>query len=73
LSALPSLSHHQLEKVLQDAGFEMAKHRGSHVRLQKRVRERLVRVTVPSRAPLKKTTLARIIRDAGLSLEEFSH
>jgi predicted RNA binding protein YcfA (HicA-like mRNA interferase family) len=58
-------------KALQRAGFVVIRQRGSHLRLQKRTRERVIKITVPAHTPIKKTTLARVIKDANLSLEEF--
>lgn len=50
----------------------MVRQRGSHIRLQKREKEKVFKITVPAHNPIKKATLARIIKDAGLSLEEFN-
>jgi len=71
LSTIPSLSYHKVINALQRAGFVVIRQRGSHIRLQKRTRERVIKITVPAHNPIKKTTLARIIKDANLSLEEF--
>jgi predicted RNA binding protein YcfA (HicA-like mRNA interferase family) len=71
VTAIPSLSYHKVINVLQRAGFVVIRQRGSHMRLQKRTRERIIKSTVPAHVPIKKTTLARIIKAANLSLEEF--
>jgi predicted RNA binding protein YcfA (HicA-like mRNA interferase family) len=45
--------------------------KGSHVRLEKVVENEVIKITVPLRKTLKKGTLRRILKDAGVSVEEF--
>ena len=71
MTEIPSLPYRKVINALQRAGFVVIRQRGSHIRLQKRTRERVTKLTVPAHTPIKKTTLARIIKDANLSLEEF--
>ncbi len=71
MTEIPSLSYRKVVNALQRAGFVVVRQRGSHIRLQKRTKEKVIKLTVPAHAPIKKTTLARIIKDANLSLEEF--
>lgn len=68
---IPSLSYRKVINALQRGGFVVVRQRGSHIRLQKRTRERVTKLTVPAHIPVKRTTLARIIKDANLSIEEF--
>jgi len=72
VTEIPTLSYRQVINALQRAGFVVVRQRGSHIRLQKRTRERGLKLTVPAHSPIKKTTLAKIIKDANLSLKEFS-
>ena len=72
MTEIPTLSYRQVINALQRAGFVVVRQRGSHIRLQKRTKERVLKLTVPAHRPIKKTTLSRIIKDADLSLEEFS-
>ena len=71
MTEIPSLSYRKVITALQRAGFIVVRQRGSHVRLQKTTKERAIKLTVPAHTPVKKTTLARIIKDANLSIEEF--
>ena len=71
MTEIPSLSYRKVINALQREGFVVVRQRGSHIRLQKRTRERVIKLTVPAHSPIKKTTLARIIKDASLSVEEF--
>jgi len=72
LTALPVISGRETVKALSRAGFRVVRQRGSHVRLEKRTEERLIKLTVPLHKSLKKGTLRRIIRDAGLTVQEFN-
>ena len=68
---LPVLSGLDVIKKLKKCGFIATRQKGSHVRLGKSLQGETIKVTVPLHAELKKGTLARIIKDAGLTLEEF--
>lgn len=70
---LPQLSGRALVKRLQRAGFIATRQKGSHVRLEKRSpgeKVKTIKLTVPLHDTLKKGTLLRIIKDAGLTPEE---
>lgn len=71
MTEVPSLSYRQIVMALQRAGFVMVRQRGSHIRLQRRTSERMLKLTVPAHSPVKKSTLSTIIKQAGLTLEEF--
>jgi predicted RNA binding protein YcfA (HicA-like mRNA interferase family) len=65
---LPVVSGAQLIGALQKLGWEVARQRGSHVRL--RHQDRAVSLVVPLHRELKRGTLNGILRDAGLSRDE---
>lgn len=71
MSDVPSLSYTKIVAALQRAGFVVVRQRGSHIRLQKRIQDELLKITVPAHKPVKKTTLAKLIKQAKLTLEEF--
>ena len=73
MTEIPSLSYRRVVNALQRAGFVVVRQRGSHIRLQRRTKERVIKLTVPAHTAIKKTTLARIVKDANLSLEEFKN
>lgn len=64
---LPVLSGADVVKVLERLGFEQVRQRGSHVVM----RRGSVGTVVPLHKELKTGTLAGIIRQAGLSQDEF--
>ncbi len=69
MSRLPVLSGKELIKILQKAGFEVRRQKGSHVIL---VRESIKKaVVVPLHNEIDKGTLIEIIRQSGITREEF--
>ncbi len=70
--ALPVVSGREVIKALGRAGFRVVRQRGSHVRLEKRTEDRMIKLTVPLHKSLKRGTLRRIIKDAGLTIQEFN-
>jgi predicted RNA binding protein YcfA (HicA-like mRNA interferase family) len=63
---LPPLSGQELVRALEKLGFERTGQRGSHVKLR---RDDVVWI-VPLHDPLKKGTLAAILRQARLTSDE---
>ena len=60
-------------RALQRAGWVIVRQRGSHIRLQKRHEGgELLKIIVPAHKPIKRSTLAHILKDAQLSVEEFN-
>jgi predicted RNA binding protein YcfA (HicA-like mRNA interferase family) len=68
---LPSVSGERVVRALKRAGFLELRQHGSHVSLEKRVGERLFRTVVPMHSSLAKGTLSDILKQSGLSVEEF--
>ena len=71
MTKVPSLSYQQIIRALQRDGWTVVRQRGSHIRLQKRVGDEVLKITVPAHRPVKRTTLARILKEARLSVEDF--
>ena len=65
------VSGEETVKVLHKAGFRVVRQKGSHVRMEKKTDKGTVKVTVPLHPALKKGTLRIILKQAGLSTEEF--
>jgi predicted RNA binding protein YcfA (HicA-like mRNA interferase family) len=68
---LPSVSGERVVRALKRAGFLELRQRGSHVSLEKRVGEKLLCTVVPMHSSLSKGTLSDILKQSGLSVEEF--
>jgi predicted RNA binding protein YcfA (HicA-like mRNA interferase family) len=69
MSFLPRLSGLECVAVLQKAGFSVIRRHGSHVVLKKS--EPFAQVVVPDHKELDTGTLRAIIRQSGLSVDEF--
>ena len=68
---LPVVSGPEAVRALERAGFVVRRHIGSHVILRHPVTRVAVPVPVHGGKDLKPGTLRGIIRDAGLTIEEF--
>ncbi len=71
MSKVPSLTYQQIIRALQKAGWTVVRQRGSHIRLQKRIGDELLKLTVPAHKPVKRSTLSHILKQARLSLDNF--
>lgn len=69
MNRLPVISGAQCVKALERAGFVVYRQRGSHVILVRA--EPSAQTTVPTHRELDRGTLRAIIRQTGLSVEEF--
>jgi predicted RNA binding protein YcfA (HicA-like mRNA interferase family) len=65
------LSYKRVIKALEKAGFQVVRQRGSHIRMERQLGEKRIIVIVPAHIPIKRSTLAHILKDAQISLEEF--
>ena len=52
MSKVPSLSYTEIIRALQRDGWTIVRQRGSHIRLQKRIGDELLKITVPLIAQL---------------------
>jgi predicted RNA binding protein YcfA (HicA-like mRNA interferase family) len=72
VSKLPVLSANELIKALYKIGYLIDHQTGSHIILRN-VNYPFRRLTIPNHKEIAKGTLRAIIRQAGLSVEEFTH
>lgn len=68
---LPVLSGRDVIKILKKIGFEEKRQKGSHIILAKETEQGKRGVVVPNHNEVDKGTLLEIIRQAGLTREEF--
>lgn len=71
MSKVPNLSYVQIIKALQRDGWVVVRQQGSHIRLQKRMDDTVLKITVPAHRPVKSSTLAHILKQARLSVDTF--
>ncbi len=70
MTKVPSLDYIKVVNALQRAGFIVVRQKGSHIRMEKRIGDELIKITVPAHKPIKRSTLSHIIKYAGLTVEE---
>ncbi|HEX5545017.1 MAG TPA: type II toxin-antitoxin system HicA family toxin [Nitrospira sp.] len=60
-------------RALQRDGWVIVRQKGSHIRLQKRLPTEVLKITVltvPAHRSLKRSTLAHLLKQARLSIEQ---
>ena len=70
MSGLPRISGRECVKALGKAGFVLRRQEGSHIILRRN--EPFGQLVVPDHKELDRGTLRAIIRQAGISVEEFT-
>ena len=68
---LPSVSGERVIRALKRVGFVELRHKGSHVSLEKRTGDKVFKTVVPIHNELAKGTLSDILKQCGLTLDEF--
>ena len=71
MAILPVISGRECCAILARAGFTQVRQKGSHVIMQKSLPGSTITVPVPDHKELATGTLRSIIRQAGLTVEEF--
>jgi predicted RNA binding protein YcfA (HicA-like mRNA interferase family) len=64
--SLPGVNHLDAVRALEKAGFQIIR-QGKHIVMSDGVRQ----VVIPRHNPIKAFTMGGIVRDAGLTVEEF--
>jgi predicted RNA binding protein YcfA (HicA-like mRNA interferase family) len=70
VSILPSVSGREVVKALTKVGYEQDRQRGSHIILRQE-KYPYRRVVVPDHKEIARGTLRAIIRETGLTIDEF--
>ncbi|MBI4621284.1 MAG: type II toxin-antitoxin system HicA family toxin [Desulfobacterales bacterium] len=68
MSKVPSLSYDKIIRALQRDGWVIVRSKGSHIRLQKHIVNETLKLTIPAHQPVKRSTLAHILKQAALPL-----
>ena len=71
MSKVPSESYLRILAALTRLGFVQVRQRGSHIRLEKSLADRTLKVTVPAHRPVKRSTLSHILKQAEIEVEDF--
>ena len=70
MTKVPSLHYDQVIRALQRDGWVVVRQKGSHVRLQKHTPAETLKLSIPAHRPLKRSTLAHILKQAKLTVKE---
>lgn len=68
---VPSENYERIVAALGRLGFVVVRQRGSHIRLEKSLSDGTLKITVPAHRPVKRSTLAKILKQADISLPDF--
>jgi predicted RNA binding protein YcfA (HicA-like mRNA interferase family) len=68
VSKVPELSHQRIVRALERAGF-VVRRQGKHISMYSA--ERHVVATIPRHDPVKRSTLAHILKEVDMTLEQF--
>ncbi len=71
MTKVPSLGYERVIRALRRDGWIVVRQRGSHIRLQKRTEAEILKLIVPAHRPIKRSTLAHILKQARLDTEAF--
>jgi predicted RNA binding protein YcfA (HicA-like mRNA interferase family) len=71
MSKVPSLSYIEIIHALRRDGWIVVRQSESHIRLVKHTRNATLKITVPAHKPVLRSTLAHILKEAGLSVDDF--
>ena len=71
MSDIPSLSYTKIINAMQLLGFVVLRQKGSHIRIQKRTEDRVIKTIVPAHKPVKRNTLRQILKQCDIDIEEF--
>ena len=68
MSKVPELSHQRIVRALERAGF-VVRRQGKHISMYSA--ERHVVAIIPRHDPVKRSTLARILKEIDITVEQF--
>ena len=71
MSKVPSLSYKKVIAALKRDDWIVVRQRGSHIRLEKKLLDETIKITVPAHKPIKRSTLAKIIKQSRMDLNSF--
>ena len=70
MTKVPSLNYDRVVRALNRDGWVVVRQRGSHIRRHKHTSEEVLKLVVPAHRPIKRSTLAHILKQARLTVEQ---
>ena len=71
MTKVPSLIIRKSLPLSNEQGGGSFAKKGSHMRVERTTESGTLKVTIPARKPIKRTTLAKLLKDEEFSVEEF--
>ncbi len=71
MTKIPSVAYDRIVRALQRDGWVVVKQKGSHIRLQKRTQDEVLKLTIPAHKPVKHSTLSHILKQARMDVDRF--
>jgi predicted RNA binding protein YcfA (HicA-like mRNA interferase family) len=71
MTKIPSVAYDRVVRVLQRGGWVVVRRKGSHIRLQKRTHDGVLKLTIPAHKPIKRSTLSHILKQARMDVDLF--
>ncbi len=72
MNKLPALNYDRIVAALQRDGWVVVRQRGSHIRLQKHLPDKTLKLTVPMHKPVKRSTLSHVLKQANMTVEDLN-
>lgn len=73
MSEIPELPYLKIINALQRLGFIVVRQKGSHIRIQKRIGDEVIKTIIPSHKPVKRNTLRQILKQINVDIDEFKN
>ena len=73
MTKVPSLGYDRVVRALRRDGWVVIRQRGSHIRLQKHAAGETLKLVIPAHRPIKRSTLAHILKQARLTVEQLEN
>ena len=71
MTKIPSVAFDKIVRALQRDGWVVVRRKGSHIRLQKRTQDEVIKLTIPAHKPVKHSTLSHILKQARIDVDRF--
>jgi predicted RNA binding protein YcfA (HicA-like mRNA interferase family) len=68
---VPEVSYTEIVAALRRGGWVVVRQKGSHIRMQRTLPTETLKITVPAHKPVKRSTLAHLLKHARLTIDEF--
>ncbi len=71
MTKVPSLPYDRVVRALEREGWVRVRQQGSHIRMEKRLTDEILKITVPAHRPIKRSTLSHILKQARMDVDTF--